>query len=888
MLTLSMIPTPAFGAALSDAVVEQLKESGQLDARIEKMRALRSEGWNQPGELPVDNSLALGEKSATVHKVLVLLVDFEDKLYTEGYASATSGDFDSLLFSEGLNPTGSMREYYIENSYGNYFIEGTVAGWYTHPLSYTLYATYTGTFGASDLVRDVVQMADDDVDFSQFDNDGDGYVEGVIVVHSGTGYEESGQDDEIHSHMSYMNAVEVDGVYVNRYTIQPEESRQTQTMSAIGVFCHEWGHILGLPDLYDIDYSSRGVARWSLMGSGNYNGQSRLPAHMDAWCKSELGWLTLVNVIANTAGLPIPAVEHNPIAYRLNRNGVLGTEYFIVENRYATGFDIGLPGFGLLVYHIDMDQNSNADDWRPMVFVEQADGKFDLQYNRNSGDDGDTWPNSVKAREFHDRTIPDSRYYSGVSTQVALWNISDSDSVMTADAEVQFSRPWLEKVTVGFGDVAYGDGDGVLEAGEKIQVVLTLRNEWAAATGIEVTMTIDDPALTVVNGTRTFPDLAMGAVGNNETNPFEFQIPGEYNSRIDSFFFDVTADGDTYQISMAAEQSVGRPQILIVDDDNGDPDQIQNYVGWPLYFTRTPVEYWDINLSDLPPASTLIDHHIVIWITGDARPGLLSLPELLAIKDYLDAGGNLFLTGQALAGQLASQDADFLANYLRAEFISVDTAATTLPSPALTGTGGPISEDTIIVIDGGDMADNQTVQEHLVAVNGGVAEWKLLTSPNCAAVSYDGDYKLVFFDFGFEAIRDDDHRWETPQDVIAKVIDFFGEIPTDVEDRSNMAANLPHRFVLGQNAPNPFNPTTRISYVITGADGGRSDRTIIEVFNVIGQQVITLVDRIEGPGEYAVTWDGRDKLGREAASGLYFYRLSRGNQAETRKMMLLK
>ena len=117
---------------------------------------------------------------------------------------------------------------------------------------------------------------------------------------------------------------------------------------------------------------------------------------------------------------------------------------------------------------------------------------------------------------------------------------------------------------------------------------------------------------------------------------------------------------------------------------------------------------------------------------------------------------------------------------------------------------------------------------------------------------------------------------------------FFGGLPTDVEAPEGMAVNLPDKIRLSQNCPNPFNPATRITYLVAGQAGSRSNRTVLEIFDILGQRVAKLVDRDEVPGEYIVTWDGRDEQGGTVASGIYFYRLSRGGQSETRKMILLK
>jgi immune inhibitor A len=360
LLIALLTAAPALGVALSENVVKPLKESGQLQADVAKMNELRAQGMDRPGDRLTNPSMALGAKSMIDDDIPVILLDFIDKHYTSGWVAATPDMFDSLLFSEGKNPTGSMREYYLEDSYGQYAVHGTVMGWYTTDTSYTRVGYNGSQMALQAVIRWAIEQADPTVDFSQFDNNHDGIVEGIIIIHAGTGREESGNNDEIHSHMAWLNpAVVVDGVTIREYTIQPEESANYHTMSAIGVFCHEWGHILGLPDLYDTDYSSEGVGRWSLMGSGNYNDNSQHPAHMDAWCKQKLGWLSPQEINTNVDSVSIPAVEFNPVVYQLNgHNHSYYRERWLVENRQQVGFDQGLPGAGLLIYHIAAQQQS--------------------------------------------------------------------------------------------------------------------------------------------------------------------------------------------------------------------------------------------------------------------------------------------------------------------------------------------------------------------------------------------------------------------------------------------------------------------------------------------------------------------------------------------------
>ena len=116
---------------------------------------------------------------------------------------------------------------------------------------------------------------------------------------------------------------------------------------------------------------------------------------------------------------------------------------------------------------------------------------------------------------------------------------------------------------------------------------------------------------------------------------------------------------------------------------------------------------------------------------------------------------------------------------------------------------------------------------------------------------------------------------------------FFGDIATGVEEGSQISV-LPKSFELGQNYPNPFNPTTTIKYSLRNISGQAIPNTTLKIYNILGQEIRKLVDRRELPGEYTIEWDGADSFGNRVASGIYFYRLTRGQDQETRKMVLLK
>jgi immune inhibitor A len=222
--------------------------------------------------------------------VPVILINFPDTTTTY-----TAGNFTSLLFSNG---TWSMRDYYSEVSRGRFTVSagpGGVAGWFTASNNHDYYGANNADgkdVWPGDLVYEAVSKADAaGFNFAPYDSDGDCYVDTVVVVHQGTGEDASGTAGDIWSkHWDLYSAQSYGqshyGTYttndvcpaggfikVNDFTLQPEV--YSGGITTMGVYAHEYGHALGLPDLYDTDNSSEGVGKWSLMGAGSWCGVSR-------------------------------------------------------------------------------------------------------------------------------------------------------------------------------------------------------------------------------------------------------------------------------------------------------------------------------------------------------------------------------------------------------------------------------------------------------------------------------------------------------------------------------------------------------------------------------------------------------------------------------------
>ncbi|MFH1336746.1 MAG: M6 family metalloprotease domain-containing protein, partial [Candidatus Zixiibacteriota bacterium] len=323
---------------LTDEVLERLRREGTLDEWISQWESAAQRGMYEKTTYQQLRLMKISPNAVDTLRPLVLCVDFRDNEYT--YNSAK---FDTLLFSKNhVVPTGSFRDYYLENSYGKHDPNGGEYGWVRAPQVYTYYSNGLkglGTYphNAQKLVEDALYAADDSVDYGDYDYNHDGWIDGLIVVHAGPGAEETGNVWQIWSHRwTLPSTITLDGVNIKDYTMQPEKLANGYLIT-IGVFCHEWGHFLGINwEEYDPDYSSEGLGDWSVMAKGCYNNNGRTPAHHSAFCKYLLGWSNTVVVGSNQTNAAIPQAETSPVSYRLWTSGGMGNQYFMVENRQKT------------------------------------------------------------------------------------------------------------------------------------------------------------------------------------------------------------------------------------------------------------------------------------------------------------------------------------------------------------------------------------------------------------------------------------------------------------------------------------------------------------------------------------------------------------------------
>lgn len=429
------------------------KMAAAIELYNQMRRSFAERGIDQPG-----GGLVAGTHVTGTFNVLALCVDFPDK---SGTVPAT--ELDTLVFN---NAHGSVRDFYSENSYGALTITTvnlpSTIGWQQVSQNYSYYVNGSYGLGAyphnsQKMVEELVDLVDPLVSFANYDNDGDGFVDGLIIMHAGRGAEYSASTSDMWSHKWGIMPRLKDGKYVSSYSVQPEYWNNPGDIT-IGVYAHEAGHLFGLPDLYDTDGSSRGLGRWSLMSGGAWNGSiGNSPAHLDPWCKAQVGFLIPTNVDSNVIGATVPSVETQATAYRLWSDGTMGAEYFLLENRQRTGYDASLPSAGILIWHVDETKNSNANEWYPghtssgnyLVALEQADGLWQIDKNTSYGDGADPFPGSSAKTTFSAATTPNSNAYAGTATYVTVTNISASGPTMTCDFQVSLTAGVLDDNDLG-------------------------------------------------------------------------------------------------------------------------------------------------------------------------------------------------------------------------------------------------------------------------------------------------------------------------------------------------------------------------------------------------------------------------------------------------------
>ena len=348
---------------------------------------------------------------------LIILVNFKDVAFT-----TSKTEMDSMLTGKNytrnytykyygrtytVESEGSAWKYFYDSSNGQYDPQFDVVG----PVTVSQNMAYYGgnnSYGDKNpeaMIVEACRLVDDSVDFSLYDNDKDGVVDFVYVMYAGLGEADGGGDNTIWPHQYYVfQYLSLDNTKIYRYACSNEMDNYTKHHTGIGTFCHEFSHVLGLPDLYETNTTSmhdqKTLGQWSILDYGPYNNDGNTPPAYSAYERFFMGWLT-PRLITEPENITLAELNDSQEALLISssdQHNLIGndpdpTTFYLLENRQQTGWDEYLPGHGLMLTKIQynykkwFDNTVNNTAKSMGVDLIEADGKAP-QYDANRPSNG--------------------------------------------------------------------------------------------------------------------------------------------------------------------------------------------------------------------------------------------------------------------------------------------------------------------------------------------------------------------------------------------------------------------------------------------------------------------------------------------------------------------
>lgn len=384
-------------------------------------------------------------------KGLIILVDYPDCAF-----SKTKDDFNKLMnqlnYTEG-GRYGSVRDFYQENSFGQFDITADIAGVYRLSNNRAYYGANT-TAGANDIrpremAEEAIKAADKDVNYSNY--------RFIHIIYAGRGEESGGGSDCIWAHSWTVN-LSLDGTRIGYYSCSPElrapaDPYDTNTyITNIGVMCHEIAHVLGTQDFYDTDGGTNGsydgTGMWDVMADGEWLAGGACPAHFNPYTKIyDFGWASPTLVSGRS--------QHK--LYAKSKDGFVrintatSNEYFLLEYRVQKGFDRELPGHGLIIYRASEGLSKHSSNTinashKQQFYVVAANAKYSLP-NSDATSYGVVnsytapFPGNNGVDEFTDTSVPSMKSWSGANTNLPITSIDEfmADGYITFDVAAPFT-----------------------------------------------------------------------------------------------------------------------------------------------------------------------------------------------------------------------------------------------------------------------------------------------------------------------------------------------------------------------------------------------------------------------------------------------------------------
>ena len=377
---------------------------------------------------------------------LIILINYNDKSFSMSNASSFYDDMVNTqnytgytLNGRHVNMTGSVRDYFYDNSAHIFDPAFDVVG----PVDVDFSCTYPeGTSNAEDVFEAALRAVDDDIDFNDYDSDGDGYVDMVFFLVAGYSANYSGNNQAyLWPHMYYLYwAPFLDDVGFGLYACSTEIAGWEGSwadVNGIGTICHEFGHVLGLPDLYDTDYNgtggeSRNPGEWSVMAGGSGSNFGRNPVGYSLYERYALGFTT-PRVIDTEGTYTLSPLDESNIGFRLNTPNQ--NEFFLIENRQSGKWDRFLPGHGMMIARVD--STNERIWWSNEVNCNPNHMYYDLLRASYSGQDSgsDPFPGTKGVTEINNFTNPSLQTWDKQFNEFGIANIAERSKTISFNLE---------------------------------------------------------------------------------------------------------------------------------------------------------------------------------------------------------------------------------------------------------------------------------------------------------------------------------------------------------------------------------------------------------------------------------------------------------------------
>ena len=427
-------------------------------------------------------------------KGLIILTQFKGQTFESGHDKSLYNEITNSPGFSRLGFNGSVHDYFLDQSDGKFDLTFDVVG----PVTLSNTNSYYGQNGSDGgdlrpvyMIVEACRLVQDQVNFSDYDWDGDGEVDQVVVLYNGLGEAAGGDENTVWPHeykISYSpvnnyRPLTLDGVRIDTYACCAEKTvygynefgQMEYGISGIGTFCHEFSHCLGLPDMYDTVYGTEGnygMSSWSVMDQGSYNGLTApgfCPAAYTAYERMYAGWRQPIELKENVDIKNMTPISQGGNTYIIY-NDATPNEYYLLENRQFTGWDTALEGNGLIVTHIDFDEdvwlynlvNTTAkvedvpiynDHQRcHVIAADNSYGSYktyvyddgtEIPYYDYDDIDGDAFPyvkdNVVLNDSLTNKSIPRATWYNYNKYGNKKWNHSLLHITQNTDKTVSFS-----------------------------------------------------------------------------------------------------------------------------------------------------------------------------------------------------------------------------------------------------------------------------------------------------------------------------------------------------------------------------------------------------------------------------------------------------------------